>query len=153
MHTKEPWAITGYTVFGQDENEVSIEAGSTFITSAHKDDARRIVACVNACRPFTTESLEMHGLAGITSSTERILREQCDTAMDEHIAAGKHIEELEQQRDELLAALESAVEAIRLFRNERQLAQLISLRATAGYVAMDAAMDRGNAAIAKVTQS
>lgn len=73
------------------------------------EHCRRIVACVNACRPLTTESLEMHGLAGITSSTERILREQCDTAMDERIAAGKRIEEMERQRDELLKALEGVL--------------------------------------------
>lgn len=52
-----------------------------------------------------------------------------------------------QQRDELLVALEATVEAIRLFRNEPQLERLVSLRATAGYVAMDAAMDRGTDAI------
>ena len=54
---------------------------------------------------------------------------------------------VEQQRDELLVALEATVEAIRLFRNEPQLERLVSLRATAGYVAMDAAMDRGTDAI------
>lgn len=54
---------------------------------------------------------------------------------------------VEKQRDELLVALEATVEAIRLFRNEPQLERLVSLRATAGYVAMDAAMDRGTDAI------
>lgn len=40
------------------------------------------------------------------------------------IEASQRIAELEQQRDELLVALEATVEAIRLFRNEPQLERL-----------------------------
>lgn len=103
MHTKEPWKVGEFGGIYQATGGACIVSALTpsgFLPNSIANE-RRIVACVNACRPLTTESLEMQGLAGITSSTERILREQCDTAINERIAAGKRIEEMERQRDEL----------------------------------------------------
>lgn len=51
-------------------------------------------------------------------------------------------------RDELLAALERAVQSIIVFRNEQTLHRLHKLRASIGYGEMQNAMDEGLAAIA-----
>lgn len=89
-----------------------------------KQDARRIVACVNACRDIDIGVLESDGfpmqLAGILA--------------------------LKMQRDELLAALEGLLSGVRAFRNESLLGRAVALRRTAGYVAM---CDAWDAAIAK----
>ncbi|HHQ4739158.1 hypothetical protein ACK37G_15185 [Aeromonas veronii] len=88
-HTPEPWG------FHQDAS------GDVFISSAETSfhiaevgseddetvipDARRIVACVNACRGLPTDELEQKGLVA---------------------AVGTQLLDADQQRDELLAALE-----------------------------------------------
>ncbi|WMC11710.1 hypothetical protein PU634_04925 [Oceanimonas pelagia] len=60
---------------------------SDYIATAHNpDNQRRLVACWNACHGLSTEDLETKGLA---------------------MAFGNQLLELERQRDELLAALES----------------------------------------------
>ncbi|MFQ2180205.1 hypothetical protein ACK33W_02745 [Aeromonas veronii] len=88
-HTPEPWG------FHQDAS------GDVFISSAETSfhiaevgseddetvipDARRIVACVNACHGLPTDELEQKGLVA---------------------AVGTQLLDADQQRDELLAALE-----------------------------------------------
>ena len=89
QHTPEPW-IQEY-----DDNgfyEIKSEQDSRRITFTQREgstdeaNARRIVACVNACKGISTEDLE-------TLPT-------LQTALDEAAL-------IEKQRDELLAALES----------------------------------------------
>lgn len=98
-HTKEPWFI--------DENNIHIgsiatlhgdDAGYSEIWSkwdgapkSHKDNARRIVACVNACQGLDTDHLEKNGLPDF---------------------AGK-ISSLVKQRSELLKALKDCVESLK----------------------------------------
>jgi hypothetical protein len=57
-HTKEPWAVAGIS----DEMIVAkvSELAHAHIATIHhnKNDSRRIVACVNACRGLPTEELE-----------------------------------------------------------------------------------------------
>lgn len=84
-HTKEPWLQYGTAVF------LSNNSGGfdlRFCPDAQAN-ARRIVACVNACEGIPTEVLE--------SGSHRIIQR--------YAAA-------ERQRDELLAELKSAIEHI-----------------------------------------
>lgn len=92
---KEPWEAVEVN---RDEDElIQIRASNGGIiarlwidvddrgfSDEQRDNARRIVACVNACRGLPTDELEQKGLVA---------------------AVGAELLELEQQRDELLAAL------------------------------------------------
>lgn len=84
-HTEEPWRLGRFT--GANYAEVRETAGGmdivvdtvhgpyvlascnkNFLVDAH-ENARRIVACVNACKGIKTESLEMEVLSWITDET------------------------------------------------------------------------------------
>ena len=56
---------------------------------------------------------------------------------------------LKHQRDELLSALERAVQSIIMFRNEQTLHRLLKLRTNVSYMEMHNAMDEARAAIAR----
>ena len=91
-HTAEPWALfrDGQSVGAADGTgvcEVWPRNEEGFPNTEGTANARRIVACVNACRGLSTIELEEFGLVG---------------------AVGTELIELEKQRDQLLAALEVA---------------------------------------------
>lgn len=95
QHTPEPWTVSEKTLVRLDcaylirpVNETNYEYGAT-LAATSQQDARRIVACVNACRGLPTDELEQKGLVA---------------------AVGTQLLELEQQRDELLAALEGMLQ-------------------------------------------
>ncbi|QHF00529.1 hypothetical protein LCG56_27500 (plasmid) [Pseudomonas cannabina pv. alisalensis] len=99
-HTKEPWKI-GYspdqciTVIGTRSDLAWVfnpAAGLKDTSRSHAEDeanARRIVACVNACQGLDTGDLEATGLVS---------------------AVGYQLIDLAKQRDRLLAALETLLE-------------------------------------------
>lgn len=106
-HTPEPWVIwnggDGIMMYGAREpkrggvalmccNE--LVSGRTAIANA-----RRIVACVNACRGLPTDELEQKGLVA---------------------AVGTQLLDVERQRDELLAALEEAKSVLSSINTGRQ---------------------------------
>lgn len=88
-HTKEPWSLyrndqsvgdaRGYAVC-----DVWPRGGDGMVSEEGKSNARRIVACVNACRGLSTDDLERKGLVA---------------------AVGNQLLDIEKQRDELLEAL------------------------------------------------
>ncbi|MFR9719917.1 hypothetical protein ACL00X_11230 [Aeromonas diversa] len=83
-HEREPWVLGGCS--GRMVTTPGGYVGDGFIADVDtKDTARRIVACVNACEGMSNDELEGGLLLGVM---------------------GKRIATLEQQRDELLAALE-----------------------------------------------
>jgi len=90
-HTPEPWLATGRVVYKL--NEKGVNHFSAFVQdyqaceSELEANARRIVACVNACAGMPTWKLERDGLPSV--------REYLD---------------MEAQRDQLRAALESIVD-------------------------------------------
>jgi hypothetical protein len=110
QHTPEPWIAVGrrikqdLTMIGLSSDAgVTIGSASGGSTSGpyfvENDEevaanAHRIVACVNACAGYSTDDLELFG---------RFLSSGEADALAEHHAL------IEQQRDELLAALESAL--------------------------------------------
>ena len=93
-HTKEPWSINDWP---QDTTDITIGAILTPLIAKvslrdvsineQKDNARRIVACINACEGFSIEELEGADLH------------------KDNIESGAEIIALRQQRDELIAAL------------------------------------------------
>lgn len=99
-HTQEPWKYEKELSAGCDEWLISMDAGDRGrgiciaetrpgSVAGGKENARRIVACVNACRGLGTDELEQHGLVS---------------------AVGYELIELTKQRDELLEALEEVTE-------------------------------------------
>lgn len=98
QHTPEPWAVgTGYEqndpgvfIFSEGKSRF----GSVIVSSdvePSEANARRIVACVNACRGLSTDDLEKSGLVS---------------------AVGYELQRLQVQRDELLSALKNLVSSI-----------------------------------------
>ena len=97
-HTKEPWSINDWP---QDTTDITIGASLTPLIAKvslrnvsineQKDNARRIVACINACEGFSIEELEGADL------------------FKDSIESQSEIVALKQQRDELLYALQEFV--------------------------------------------
>lgn len=130
-HTKEPWGV-------HRVSKTSVVGTSGFVVAAcggHMDNkrdpdelhsellanARRIVACVNACAGISTEDLEVAGrLAAAEEATLRRIADQrdellrllgvhpSDDAMKFAAEASEHLHIAAVQRDELLAALKEA---------------------------------------------
>lgn len=101
-HTKEPWALyrNGQSVGGakgravcdvwpRDDDQTASEEG--------RSNARRIVACVNACAGLETEVLDNIVTLG-------------ETLLDRFELRNRQEKEIKAQRDELLAALEGMIE-------------------------------------------
>lgn len=87
-HTSGLWTTRNGRIFPVGKEQSTIASISRDIqdwTLFNEDDARRIVACVNACRGLPTDELEQKGLVA---------------------AVGTQLLEADQLRDELLAALD-----------------------------------------------
>lgn len=96
QHANEPWSAVEVT---KDEDQLIkirasnganiarlwIDVDDKHFSDEQRENARRIVACVNACRGLPTDELEQKGLVA---------------------AVGTQLLEADQLRDELLAALE-----------------------------------------------
>ena len=88
-HTPEPWKSIEEQFHGEVMNFIGDKDGGTIGEIYTENDARRIVACVNACAGLPTEVLERYKLGVI----------------------GVDYKSTKQQRDELLAALERSLES------------------------------------------
>lgn len=92
-HTPEPWQVhqdaSGDVFVSSAKTSFHIAEIGSEDDEAVIPDARRIVACVNACRGLPTDELEQKGLIA---------------------AVGTQLLEADQQRDELLAALAAVIE-------------------------------------------
>lgn len=122
-HEREPWVLGGCS--GRMVTTPSGYVGDGFIADVDtKDNARRIVACVNACRGLPTDELEQKGLVAAVGTQLLELEQQRDDwekAMGAVLAtipvaeiirasgtvgdAVAYFTQLHKQRDELLAAL------------------------------------------------
>ena len=96
-HTKEPWRTDAPSGFPGDVMAGKEMIARTTITeqSNAKANARRIVACVNACAGISTEVLEQ-GIDAVFGLAHNMRQER---------------NALVRQRDELLTALESILAA------------------------------------------
>lgn len=99
-HTKEPWSIedgeqgtNSFYVLGPDRTAAVAKVMNYKLLGIGRDNARRIVACVNACAGIPTDDLEAspdHGLFHLAEFSNHLVL----------------------QRDELLAVLGEALEAL-----------------------------------------
>lgn len=97
-HTKEPWSVFNDCVESSDGKVIAHVLTSQYdMESLTSIDASRIVACVNACVGIPTEHLEKG-----PNTVEQLAQ-----------LAEAEIDKLEQQRDELLAALKRSVSYVR----------------------------------------
>lgn len=115
-HAKNPWQIFDNKMWST-EGYVSILAadGLPIIDAAEIEDARRIVACVNACEGVPTEKLESGGVGSCLqvmreqeAEIERLKLTPPDKREDLRCVISDlcaQVREAERQRDELLAAL------------------------------------------------
>lgn len=131
QHTPEPWAIhedaSGDIFISGSDHTYITEIGNPDEDGAAAD-ARRIVACVNACRGLPTDELEQKGLVAAVGNQLLELERQRDDwqkALGTVLAtipvaeiirasgtvgdAVAYFTQLHQQRDELLAALKEVV--------------------------------------------
>lgn len=140
-HTKEPWTFGGSPVSGKDDllrifkESVDVHVGPigeyfcevatidglriAFIAGpTGEENARRIVACVNACAGINTEDLERYYNAG--GGIDEALEEaslcahvkavqQRDELLKARQVLGAEVATLRQQCDELLEALHLAL--------------------------------------------
>ena len=87
-HTAEPWAVKGAAIRTADGIGIDVIATMQVSNQPFWDeDARRIVACVNACRGIPDDVLQVVGAFGGFGRDQMV----------EHVT---------KQRDELLTALE-----------------------------------------------
>lgn len=127
-HEREPWVLGGCS--GRMVTTPSGYVGDGYIADVDtKDNARRIVACVNACRGLPTDELEQKGLVAAVGTQLLDVEQQRDgwqTALGTVLAtipdaeiirasgtvggAVAYFTQLHQQRDELLAALEGVLQ-------------------------------------------
>lgn len=94
-HSKEPWTVgskVDRAIYGADGAVVAM-CDSLYEAASDSANARRIVACVNACAGLDTALLENITMLGDT------LKDRIDVLRNEA-----------NQRDQLLAALESMLE-------------------------------------------
>lgn len=93
-HTQEPWVlfevgdrVKHFCPASEKEKTsiltVTLEDGTAFGAVYSEDDARRIVACVNACAGLPTEQLEasplggvLNGVAGLIAQRDQLLGER-----------------------------------------------------------------------------
>lgn len=105
-HTKEPWLVKHDEVcFRSQEDDQSFGMAipiAQIFGDNLEANASRIVACVNACAGIATENLENILMTGET------LLQRIDVLRYEANVACK----IEQQRDELLAALKEMLAAL-----------------------------------------
>jgi len=89
-HTNEPWSVEG-----EETMQPLVVSGEKLVASTFwNDDARRIVAAVNACAGVSDDALEVFAKYQGLPALDAMLEE---------------IRLLKKQRDELLAALEKQV--------------------------------------------
>ncbi|WP_459575862.1 hypothetical protein [Aeromonas enteropelogenes] len=126
-HTKEPWVLFEvgdrhvHLCPASAAKKTSIltvteEDGVTFAAVYSNDDARRIVACVNACRGLPTDELEQNGLVAavgtqLLKADDRAEGQEREIHRLANVAANaeNQLADALNQRDELLAALELMV--------------------------------------------
>ena len=106
-HTPEPWSYeldhgSFLRIYSETNSNIVYGCGCCGSPNCEDADARRIVACINACAGMNTESLE--SIAG------RIAAKSVLQMHENYIRNKAKAQSLEQQRDDLLAALTEIAE-------------------------------------------
>jgi hypothetical protein len=144
-HTKEPWAVHqdasgDLFISAVEDGKWVAEIGCPGEDGAEQD-ARRIVACVNACAGISTGNLEQNAPVIELANKYNQVIQQRDEHRDGRLAALEKLVVSEAQRDELLAALSEVVDDLEL-RASLELDDTVAIG--------DGAYQMAKAAIAKV---
>jgi hypothetical protein len=72
-HTREPWKLDtlGKTITSENAVSIAICLNNPIIEQSPYANARRIVACVNACAGIKTEHLERVGVIGASDTQQQ----------------------------------------------------------------------------------
>ena len=121
-HTKEPWRVTadgfiassGFVPIRTPFREDAFKTGPG--RSDHSDElldanARRIVACVNACEGIDTELIEPRMLGDQIAAKMAVI-DKCERLNTENAALNDYCAAVEQQRDRLLEAVRGLLDAL-----------------------------------------
>jgi DNA repair exonuclease SbcCD ATPase subunit len=117
-HTPEPWSFDKYDNIIAGSDRLLLGGIATPMTAGHrmdegKDNARRIVACVNACRGLPTDELEQKGVvAAVGAELLKLdgqlaeLRQERQREHDLRVSLAGELEVAKQQIDELLEEMQ-----------------------------------------------
>jgi hypothetical protein len=107
-HTKEPWRIdprAAMRIVASKDTTVASSACSGLAKDEWEDNARRIVACVNACAGIDTVQLEMLDVVSALDSLNKVRA----------------------QRDELLAAANNLHDVMGRYHTEQAFKRLMAV--------------------------
>jgi hypothetical protein len=95
-HTKEPWFVEGSDVAAMVDQYPTVIADCLNHANAERfnaeANARRIVACVNACAGIPTELIEEGGFAAVPVVTHRAVKQQRDGLLEALLMAVTFVE-------------------------------------------------------------
>lgn len=106
-HSKEPWKAEGFHVYDATGDEIIDCCGKRTVPDEDEYNARRLAACVNACRTISIEDLE-----GAETIREKVAALEVDIRKAREESAG-----LREERDELeekCERLESQIERLKV---------------------------------------
>ena len=115
-HTKEPWRIdprAAMRIVASEDTNVALSACSGLAKDEWEDNARRIVACVNACAGIDTDELESLPRGLLT-----------DPSCDQYAADNAT---LCAQLDELLAAANNLHDVMGRYHTEQAFKRLMAV--------------------------
>jgi plasmid maintenance system antidote protein VapI len=96
QHTPEPWCVGNHpgdsSGTGWREILASSEFGPMYLAQALEANARRIVACVNACAGISTRMLEDIGPSGVENGE---MWKRAQKQLDEMVAALRALDQAE----------------------------------------------------------
>lgn len=108
-HSPEPWK---FSIDADGRVNIFVDDGRV-VTLCHAhlrpEDARRIVACVNACDGIDTDLIEPRMLGDQIAAKMAVI-EKCDRLNTENAALNDYCATVEQQRDRLLSVLKMFAE-------------------------------------------
>ena len=111
-HTPEPWRSEGLTILDADGHIIFRMDVSFYLPEERKDAARRIVACVNACAGFSTETLEL--IASVGGMQHKMTATAAVASQRDKLLAALNLIEVDKDGDGFICreAMEQVREAI-----------------------------------------
>ncbi len=120
-HTKEPWNHLGDEVKTADGNLIAVTLLGTSLIE-NQDNARRIVACVNACAGIDNKTLEEVGVVPkiviFNGVTMKAVKSDYKQQRDELLATAKNLRDVKGRYNTEIA-MKRLIEAINKVESEK----------------------------------
>ncbi len=117
-HTKEPWRVKHaehgsncFYVVDSDATSAVARVTNYKMQGVGEANARRIMACVNACEGIDTELIEPRMLGDQIAAKMAVI-DKCERLNTENAALNDYCAAVEQQRDRLLEAVRGLLDAL-----------------------------------------